>query len=88
VNGEILRSARQLLGLTQRELGHQVGISQQMVSDYERGEVTPTGARLVKLCAVLELDPTQFETQARRARSEHALERIAGALEQIAAKIR
>jgi transcriptional regulator with XRE-family HTH domain len=41
--GERLRAARPRAGLTQRELADQVGVGQQMVSDWESGRKKPRG---------------------------------------------
>ena len=46
-----LREAR---NLTQKQLADLIGVQQQHVSRWERGERTPASVNLLKLCQVLE----------------------------------
>lgn len=65
--GELLRSARQRAGLTQRELAARAGTAQSVVARIESGTTSPTAAtleHLVRCCGFvldsrLELDPVQ-----------------------------
>jgi DNA-binding transcriptional regulator YiaG len=53
--GNLLAGARLKAGLTQAQLARQLGIRQNMVSDYERGRRTYSGAMAKRLSAVLEV---------------------------------
>ncbi|MBQ8658856.1 MAG: helix-turn-helix transcriptional regulator [Clostridia bacterium] len=43
-------------GKTQTEIAKSLGVSQQMISYYFKGEKLPTAETLANLCAVLDLD--------------------------------
>ena len=47
--GDNIRHLRKDLGLTQKELGDEVGLTQGQISDYERGRRTPSLHSLDKL---------------------------------------
>jgi transcriptional regulator with XRE-family HTH domain len=53
--GERLARIRKERGLTQKELADRLGISQPIVSDYERGELRLHGELLVELARILEV---------------------------------
>lgn len=44
-------------GLTQTEIGKKLGISQQTVSHYIKGDKMPSLDTLANLCVLLDLDP-------------------------------
>lgn len=44
-----IRQARLAAGLTLRELGEQVGVSHTAIQKYEKGLVTPSSSKLLKL---------------------------------------
>lgn len=48
-SGEILRRARKLSGLSQSEVARRAGVSQPVISAYERGRREPGLSMLVKL---------------------------------------
>ncbi len=50
--GEILKDLRKRAGLTQEQLGEQIGKSKSVVSFYELRERSPSPAILVKLASV------------------------------------
>ena len=50
---EKVREARNLLGLTQAELGELIGVSGRAVIAYEAGTSVPHKSRMAKLCTVL-----------------------------------
>lgn len=50
--GEILKNLRKRAGLTQEQLGEQIGKSKSVVSFYELRERSPSPAILVKLASV------------------------------------
>ncbi|WP_347031766.1 helix-turn-helix domain-containing protein [Brevibacterium paucivorans] len=52
-NGERIREARQRAGLTQEELGAQVGVSMRTIGNWERGTTVPLN-RLARLREVLD----------------------------------
>ncbi len=54
--GHLLRSAREYLGLSRRQVAERSAISQNMLLSIERGRRRPTEDRLARLMDVLELD--------------------------------
>ncbi len=56
--GQILKSARRKIGLTQDQAGNLVGITQAMVSRIERGESNARIDTLFRLMAALEMEMT------------------------------
>jgi transcriptional regulator with XRE-family HTH domain len=65
---ETLRVRREEVGLSQAQLAARIGVGQQAVSRWERGEAVPRPARVVALAEVLGLEAA-------------ALHRLAGYLE-------
>lgn len=57
VFGEQLREWREHAGLSQVELADVLGVTQQTVSDWERGKARPAGSRALDLDAALKLEP-------------------------------
>ncbi len=53
--GEKLRRLRQRQGLSQTELGQQLGVQQSYVGKLERGEKTPNVAMLGKIAALFQV---------------------------------
>jgi transcriptional regulator with XRE-family HTH domain len=51
--GERVRAARLVKRMTQRELGHAIGLSEQAVNKYESGELRPSIRAFVGLCVAL-----------------------------------
>ena len=47
-------------GLTQTEIGRKLGVSQQTVSHYIRGDKMPSLDTLANLCVLLDLDPAEI----------------------------
>lgn len=62
--GEIIRRKREEKGLSRRELGEKIGISEQGLGDWERGDVpdikTVQAGRLIKACEVLDIEPGEL----------------------------
>lgn len=56
--GQILKSTRTQKGLTQKQAGNLVGITQAMISRIERGESNARADTLFRLLAALELEMT------------------------------
>jgi transcriptional regulator with XRE-family HTH domain len=52
--GRQLRLARELAGLTQTDIGKELGMSFQVVQKYEQGEIRVSASRLFQLSALLE----------------------------------
>lgn len=52
---EMLRSLRKEKGLTQRQLGAHVGVTQQMVGKWEKGQSTPDPGTLARIAELLEV---------------------------------
>lgn len=50
---ERLKQARQQLGYSQKKLGDALFVSQEAVSQYERGKITPSPEMVKKMAAVL-----------------------------------
>lgn len=53
--GERLAQIRKEKGITQGELAERLGISQPMVSDYERGELRLHGELIIQLVKILDI---------------------------------
>ena len=47
-------------GLTQTEIGIKLGVSQQTVSHYIKGDKMPSLDTLANLCVLLDLDPAEI----------------------------
>lgn len=58
--GKLIRSYRKKKGLTMKELGYKVGVSEQAISQYERSLRTPNTATLQKICRHLSLPIEKF----------------------------
>ena len=58
--GETIRNARKVLGLTQRQLSEQLGVSNTSVSNWEKGLSRPDADMIQKLCRVLQLQPNDI----------------------------
>lgn len=52
--------ALKLCGLTQTEIGKRIGVSQQTVSHYIKGDKMPSLDTLANLCEQLDLDPYEI----------------------------
>lgn len=57
--GKILKLRRQMVGLTQAELGEKSGLSAQQIHKYESGQSCMASARLVQMASILEI-PVSF----------------------------
>lgn len=55
-----LRSARAYRGVSQSELAKEVGVSQEIISLYERGEKVPGADKVVALCEALSKTPNEL----------------------------
>ena len=58
--GEKIRNARKALGLTQRQLAQQLGVSNTSVSNWEKGLSRPDADMIQLLCGILHLQPNDF----------------------------
>ena len=58
--GQQIRGLRQFQGMTQRELGQEIGVSHAMISYIESGQAVPTDAQLSRIKAALQW-PEQAE---------------------------
>jgi len=56
--GQRIRSAREKMGMSQRRLAEQAGLSPQFISDIERGRTPPSLKTLKLIAAVLKISPT------------------------------
>ncbi|MFC0421033.1 helix-turn-helix domain-containing protein [Glutamicibacter ardleyensis] len=54
--GVLLRKAREANGLDQSDVARQVGLRQQAISTWERGQSRPRANQLPQLCEILDLD--------------------------------
>ena len=55
-----IRSRRKNIGLTQKELSEQVGVSTNTVARWERGEFQPSWSDFLRVCAELGMNPLDF----------------------------
>ena len=55
--GARIRFRRNLLGLSQTEMGHRIGVTFQQVQKYEKGINRIGSSRLVQICDVLQVTP-------------------------------
>ena len=59
-SGEKIRRARRNAGLTQKELGRRLRMSQQQIAQYENGERQAKPSTLNRIGAALNVDPNQL----------------------------
>jgi len=64
--GDVLRAAREKLGLSQEELAERAGVDRTYVSILERGLKSPTLETLEKICGALGTLPEQVIQDARK----------------------
>lgn len=57
---ERIRTIRRQKGLTQAELGQRIGVSQQVVTNYERGLREPTLETMLKIAGVFDVTLEQL----------------------------
>jgi len=69
--GNLLAGARLKAGLTQSQLAHELGIRQNMVSDYENGRRTYSEAMAKRLSAVLKVKEDHLKWGTRGHGSSH-----------------
>ena len=55
-----LAEAIRLSGLSQTQIGKQLGVSQQTVSHYVKGDKMPSLDTLANLCIILDVDPADI----------------------------
>ncbi|RLV60978.1 helix-turn-helix domain-containing protein [Parashewanella curva] len=55
--GQRIKQARNRLGLSQEDLGKELGLSSQSIQSWEKGRSSPRGPRLPKLAAALQTTP-------------------------------
>ena len=67
---QLIRRAREAKGLTQRELGERIGLSQSVVSHIETGDADVAPALLPRIAAELEICGTAFYVVLGSARSD------------------
>ena len=59
--GQSIRDARIAKGMSQRELGHELGIlDNTAMSRYENGKVAMSVVRLAEICILLDIDPAEL----------------------------
>ena len=58
--GRKLRAVRRAKGVSQQEMGQEIGVSPQQIQKYERGADRVSVSRLVKIAAALNVPPTYF----------------------------
>lgn len=58
--GESLKELRTSRGLSQRELGKRLGVSQQTIAQYERASFIPKAQTIQRLADALEISPDEF----------------------------
>lgn len=60
--GNNIRKERKLKGLTMKELGHELGISEQAISQYERNIRTPNTKTLLKIAKILNISVYELDS--------------------------
>lgn len=60
--GRNIRKERKLKGLTMKELGHELGISEQAISQYERNIRTPNTKTLLKIAKILNISVYELDS--------------------------
>lgn len=58
--GERVRSYRQSVDISQKELAEKIGVTQNLLSLYERDRVQPTVERIEWICKALEITATEL----------------------------
>ena len=58
--GQRLRDARNAVGLSQSELGEQIGVTFQQIQKYEKGSNRVSVPKLIQICKVLGCAPAMF----------------------------
>lgn len=58
--GQRLRDVRNAAGLSQSELGEQIGVTFQQIQKYEKGVNRVSVPKLIQICKVLDCAPTVF----------------------------
>lgn len=56
----LIKSRRENLGLTQKQLAEKVGLTDVTISRYENGEREPKWSDFLAICEVLEINPNDF----------------------------
>ena len=58
--GTHIKSRRENIGLTQKQLAKEVGVTDVTISRYETGEREPGWWQFLKICKVLSMNPMDF----------------------------
>ena len=58
--GQLLRDARRVAGLTQKQLSQKAGVSYQQIQKYEAGTNRVSVSRLFELCRILNVSPVEL----------------------------
>ena len=58
--GSYIKSRRKNLGMTQKQLAENVGVTDVIISRYENGEREPSFTEFIKLCEVLGMNIDDF----------------------------
>lgn len=58
--GATMRSARNRIGLTQKEPARQVGVATEVYGRFERGRLLPSVGMIVALCRALHANPSEI----------------------------
>lgn len=53
---ELMKSHRKKLSMSMNRLSKLTNINKSTLYKYERGEISPNGVRLLKICAILKID--------------------------------
>ena len=60
IKGELIKKAREKLGLTQRKAGDKIGITDQTLSNIEMNTNEPKASLFMKICKTLNIDPWEL----------------------------
>lgn len=61
--GENIRKARKKRNMTMKQLGEELGITEQAISQYERNIRTPNTKLVIKIAEILCTDPTKLDEE-------------------------
>ena len=82
--GELIRQARKLNGLTQKELGERAGIAEPTIRKYESNRLNPKPSTLKKIAAALGIEWYELISNSQDEQSEIAKEQMRQAIGRVA----
>lgn len=55
-----IKGARVEKNMTQSQVGKEMGVTKDTISNWERGKTSPTGKQLLKLCELYDVSPSDI----------------------------